>query len=244
MAHLALAMLIALEVILVLSLAVFILPRVIGEYHILELPLPPYSISVVNIVRMFFESWFIWTALIVIAWAIFEWRYRSENKSTIRLALGSLVSLLMVVLVWAASIAVVIPLFRLPWLIRSQPAESAVFRQVEEVDTALDQLVKAVDAKDWPGARESARRLRHEFQYLTHLGAAAPILAGMDRRGDIDEIRRLVREIEELSDDVADSIRDTTRIGEDPELVVPHHFSRLKESYEQLKAKVPGWPHS
>ena len=242
MAHLVLAMLIALEVIFVLSLAVFILPQVFREYAISELPAPAYLISVENILLMFFESWFIWTALIGIAWAVFEWRCRSENKSTIRLAVGSLVSLGMVVLVCAASIAVLIPLVRLPWLIRSQPAESVVFRQVEEVDTAFDQLVKAVDAQDWPEASESARTLRHEFQYLTRFGSAAPVLAGMDRRADIDEIRRLVREIEDLSDDLADSIRDTTKIGEDPELVAPHHFLRLKKSYEQLKQKVPSWP--
>ncbi len=241
-AHFALVATIAIQIILVLSLFVFIFPTLQAEYAMAERMLPSYLIRAVSFLHILEQTWFLWVIVIGVAWAIFEWRCRSDSKSTIRLAIGILASLVISLVVFAIVATVTVPLIQLPGFIRRQQPESVVIRRTERANTSFGNLAQAVQDEDWTTARESAWRLRNEFRDLTYSGSAAPILVGIARRDDIDEVRRLIYEIEELSDDVGDSIRDAERIGEPPGALVPHHFSRLKESYEQLKAKVPGWP--
>ena len=64
-----------------------------------------------------------------------------------------------------------------------------------------------------------------------------PVLIGMDAAEDLAGTRKLLDDATELSDDLADGIRDGAAEAE-----VRTRLSRLKASYERLLEKVPGWP--
>ncbi|MGB2819535.1 MAG: permease prefix domain 1-containing protein [Phycisphaerae bacterium] len=235
-AHLCLAGVVAVEVMLILALAVFILPLLTHEYGRLGANLPGYSQSAFWLLAGAWETWFVWLAVIAVAWGIFEWRCRSENKRTIRLAIGALAGLVVTVAAWLISAAVVVPMVRLPQMIRSQQTPSGIRRTVAQAGASFERLSRAADSRDWAGAEEPAHALRQSLRLLadTHLAAAA--LAAMHQREDVRDIRLLLDDLAELSEDVYDSIHRGTGIE------AQIHFLRLKESYEQLGVKVRDWP--
>ena len=234
-AHIALALVIVLQVFFVM-VSTMIFPHVVNEYDMLEAELPGYARSVLSFLRILDGYWIVWVIPLALIWTIFEWKCRSENKSRIRLACGALIALGMGVLVWAVSIATVIPLAQLSGLARRQHPESAILGKVVEADAQFKHLSEAIERQDWPVVRQSAHELQWAFEWLERRGSSAPTLVAMDKREDFDNIRQLFENIAGLSDDISDSIRDM----EDPELAVPHYFSQLEESYKQLKAKAPG----
>ena len=223
-AHLALALLIALQIVFVMSIVVWILPHVFGDYEIVKEPPPDYLVSLVNFLRILSETWLIWLILLPLIWIIFEWKYRSENKSKIRLACGALIALAMGVLVGAISIAVVPPLVHLPRIARAIHPESAILAKTVEADTHFKHLGQAIERQDWAAVQESAWKLRWAFQWLNRRGSSAPTLAAMDKRKDFDDMRQLFKNIAELSDEISDSVRDM----DEPQLAAPHYFSQLE----------------
>ena len=237
-AHLALAMLLAVPVLFIMGLLVFIFPKVAHRFHMLNVPQPEYVRSTVGFLVNAAETWFLWLPIIIIGWAVFEWRCRSENKSTIRLTVGMWASLVMMAAGVALSAVIVVPLSTLPAIAHMQQPGSIVRQHVAEADASYVQLEQAIDAKDWSRAHESSRQLYRTFRTLRDSGAAAPTLAAMHDRQNIDDVRRLVAEIAERADDVKDSVHPSLN----SEVQTLEDFTRLEQSYDELRAKVQGWP--
>ena len=235
-AHLSLLGLLAVEVMLVLAAAVFILPLLAHEYDRLGVDLPGYSQSAFYLLAGAWETWFVWLPLVALGWLVFEWRCRSGSKPTIRLAIAALAGLAMTVAVCLLSAAVVLPMARLPRLIHLQQTESGIRRTATQAGASFARLSQAVGSQDWAAAEEPAHTLRQSFRLLADAGLAAPALAAMHRREEAHDIRRLLEDLAELSDDVYGSIHRGTGIE------AQMHFLRLKESYERLGGKVPDWP--
>ncbi len=235
-AHLSLLGLLAAEVMLLLAAAVFILPLLAHEYQRLGVNLPGYSQSAFYLLAGAWETWYVWLPVVALGWLIFEWRCRSGSKPTIRLAIAALAGLAMTVAVCLLSAAVVVPMARVPRLIHSQQTESGIRRTATQAGASFARLSQAVGSQDWAAAEEPAHTLRQSLRLLADAGLAAPALAAMHRREEVRDIRLLLEDLAELSDDVCDSIHRGTGIE------AQMHFLRLKESYEGLGVKVPGWP--
>ena len=237
-AHFALALLITFQIIFIMTGPTLFSPVIQEGYASLQKSAPDYFVSFMKCMRVFYHTWFIWIAPIIVCWALFEWKCHSENKSKIRLAAGTLVSLAMMVLVFISSASIVMPLFDLWRQSRTHEPESQVIQRAQQVNTSFEKLAQAIEKQEWQVAQQSARKLRRTFQSLALMGSAAPILVAMDKREDFDEIRQLFDNIARLSDDISDSIRDM----DEPRLAAPHYFYQLEKSYKQLKSKVPDWP--
>ena len=128
------------------------------------------------------------------------------------------------------------PLARASREVRLLDPEPAIFQAVEKADALYAELAQGAADEDWVRVRESAFRLQAELRFLSATGAAAPILAGMGNRDDITEIRELLARARELTEDVADSLRDAAP------RVAPRHLSDLARAYERLTAMISGWP--
>ncbi|UCD27917.1 MAG: hypothetical protein JSV03_12540, partial [Planctomycetota bacterium] len=229
-AHLMLAMVIAVEVILISALVVAVFPRLVHEYEILGRQSPEIFKSVFRWIRILVDTWYIWVAIIAAGWGIFEWKCRSENKSIIRMTFGTLGSLVMLLLVCLVSLSVVFSYYQLPGLTRMQQTESVVLVEVTRADTSFSRLSRAVEEQDWEAANNSTGTLLDVFLSLDHMGSAAPTLVGLERRGEIDGIRRLIKRMVELSWHVHRGVI------HESESQTKHYFNQLEETYGQLKA--------
>jgi len=236
LAHACLLGLLVLEALLILAGAVFILPLLSHAYDSLGGDLPGYTQSTVWLVIGAGEYWYVWLGVLAIAWAVFEWRCRSASKPAIRLAIAALAALAMTVLVCLTSAAVAVPMARLPRLMHSQQSESGVRRRLTRAGASFARLSQAARSEDWAAAEEPARALRESMRFLAETPLAASALATIHQQEELHDIRRLVERLAELSEDVHDAIRRGALVESQM------HFAALRESYDRLRAHVPGWP--
>lgn len=232
-AHFLLLLILAAEALFALAAAVFVVPLLRYHYDGLELLLPGFSRTTIGLLLGACEMWFIWLPLLAIGWGLFEWRCRSESKATIRLAGLALASLVLTLFVCVVSAAVVVPMVRLPRLIRSQQSETVVRRKLAQAAASLERLSQAAGKHEWPAAEEPARRLRDSLRYLAGTDLAAAALAAAQGDEQVGQIRRLLKDAADLSDDVYASIR------RHAPLETQVHLARLEASCGQLRAKLP-----
>lgn len=234
-AHLLLAMVLAGEFLFLISACVFILPRMLHEYATWELTLPSFSQSVFAFLIGMLDTYLpLWLPIVLVGWAVFEWRCHSESKPVIRLAGGALASLGTMVVLFLASGAFLLAFIL---LLTTPEAGQLIHRKAARASGSFALLARAGERGDWSAAGESARTLRGHLRALNRTSLAMPVLIGMDAAEDLPETRKLLDDATELSDDLADGIRDGAAEAE-----VRTRLSRLKVSYERLLEKVPGWP--
>jgi hypothetical protein len=234
-AHLTLILTITVAFLLLAGTVTFITPVVTTEYSMLERPVPASLGSLIDVLTFVHDWSTVGFALLVLAWAVFEWRYKGENKSIIRLASGGVVCLGMTVAAGVTIGFTVVPLGLVPGMISHERAETVAARKAAQAETAFRQLEAVVQTGDpWPANLHAAERLTEAFESLRNrAGFAVPALAVFHKREELDTIRNLVRTIEELSEDVRDAVESDA---------IKQRFSRLRQSYEKLTALIEGWP--
>ena len=235
-AHIALGLVLAVEALFVCSAAVYIFPKLESSYMNLGEPLPEYPRWVMDLNSSLLSNWFVWLPLVVIAWGLFEWRYRGENKSGVRLAAGGVASLGMMAIVFTVTVAMVVPFALLPGMIQMQRAETVVLEKTLQAETSFNQLSRAIDREDWPAATKSGQELRNALEFLARTGSAVPALAVLNRQEELDEIRDLLTRVSEISNKVYSSSHKKDREE------LKKHYSDLEEAYGLLAGKVEGWP--
>lgn len=112
----------------------------------------------------------------VVAWGLFEWRVRSENKSFMRLsALGTAAVALAIVVVLMSGSLVITFCLGVPAMGRI--ARPWAVEQVNKIETAVVALEKATEKKDWPAMQE------HTMQAISATGSLAtgPALSSLTR---------------------------------------------------------------
>jgi len=230
----ALMLVMAVQLILILAITVLIMPLAQEHYSFLRVDVPRHLAGMIDVLRFFYQTWYIWVLLILVGAVVFEWRGPKSGKSIIRLGVSATAALVLTVAASAVTAGVMIPLARAPAELRLMKPEPAIFHAVEQAGTLYTHLTREVAAGDWTGVRETARSLRDELRFLSREGAGAPILVGMNRRDDIDDVRQLLESAAELSDDVADSIRNGDQS------LTPRHLSDLERTYGRLTALLEG----
>lgn len=202
-AHLALALVVALEIAFITFNVIFIIPKfqklmadgmidpLIVEDH--GVSWMPGFLNELNYVGGHYTTWILLGVLVVIA--LFEWRVRSENKSFIRLsALGTAaVGLMVVIMLMAGSLAISFCL-GVPALGRMVLPFGQ--EQVAALEDSIDGLEIALAASDWAAADEQADKASHVLNLLN----MGPALTSLARNGDgarLDDLRAKLREAQQ-----------------------------------------------
>lgn len=232
----ALSLVVAIQLILISGIAVLIVPLAVEHYHSLRIDAPRYLTGMVEVLRFFHLTWYIWLALVLFGAAIFEWRGPKNAKSVARLGVGASAALVLTVAAFTVTAVVTVPLARASRELRLAKPEPPIFLAVELTDALYTQLARGVEAGDWGSVRAVAPPLCDELRFLSTTGPAAPILAGMGNRDDVDEIRLLLTDAARLSEEIAESVRD----GE--QSLTAEHLSAFELTYGRLTAVVAGWP--
>jgi hypothetical protein len=146
-------------------------------------------VFLVQIARHFVNYWFLWVLLLAVAWGLFEWRVRSENKPFMRLSALGMAALVLAVAVGVTALSLLIPyVAALPPLYARAP-EPIVRDQVATVSKSIRELEQAMAKKDWQASQEHATKAERAARYLAGMGAAAPALMSLTEQARLDALR-------------------------------------------------------
>lgn len=257
----ALVLTIAVEVFFAAAMLTYFVPSLKALHE--NLGTSPFALveTVFRLAGLWYE--FLWVPcllLVLVGWGLFEWRCRSESKSTVRLAGLSLASFVMFLVMAMICAPVTIDLAILPRQIYDlqvnlspQQAERIILPKIVEGEAAFKELKAAIDREDWPVAGVSAEHLNDTYQSLEDVGNATIVLAGENQRDNLDDIHYLIQEIEESSDKIHHRFQTYERSkskAKDNSFLkpkVPTLFKQLEASYAELRTKsdlfaAPGTP--
>jgi hypothetical protein len=217
-AHVALALLIVAQVAFVSATMVFVMPKV--KQIVMESQWGsagagpgadgggmdaylPRSQGFLDLVEWVSAHGVLLLAVLAIAWALFEWRVRGENKSFIRLALMATAGVvLMGACVMSAAVASIPTVMAVPALI-GRPPDRAVADLTARLDASVAALNRAAANQDWPAIEEHAAAAARFMNSLNALSAAPFVLASATsgEPSRAVEFRNSLREARQCIDD-------------------------------------------
>ena len=164
-----------------------------------------------------------------VAWGLFEWRMRSENKPFIRLSVfgTAAVGLMAVVCLTAGSLVVS---FCLGAPATSRMVRPWVTQQITSVDTSVGGLEQALAKKDWEAMQDHVNRASSTIDSLTKAGPAIPALAIPNDPPTIEELRAQVKAASECLAEVQQAIRDKDAARLETAL------QKFRRAYEPVRA--------
>jgi hypothetical protein len=205
-AYLALVLVITMEALFIAFNVVFIVPKYHKLMHdglidrgVMEDQGARWMVDFLNTLSYVAGKHAIWLVFVpILAWAIFEWRVRSDNKAFMRLsALGTAAVALMVIVALTAGSLVVIFCVGVPAtgrLVRPFAVE-----QISQIDQTLDALEQAAAKKDWESMPEQAEKMKQALHNLTNL---SPIIPALVRRNEPPTQEQLRAHVQAASDDL------------------------------------------
>lgn len=221
-AHLMLFAVIAAEIVLLVGLVIFIVPKQmyfyqdgwIGSDHRDVNNVLMWSLSFLRGLSGWTNDWIWCAAPVALVWGLFEWRVRSEHKPFMRLSAMGVVALGLMVTIGLTAAALVLPLMITLPEIEMRAPEPIVNLQMATIDESLKAMEQALAKSDWNEASRHVSHATGAMARLARMGAAAPVLAAAKEQSQVDEIRRQLR----LSRDylheanMATATQDTTRM--------------------------------
>jgi hypothetical protein len=194
-----LAIVITLEVLFITFIAMFIAPKFQLLLHhgmldpaVLDEPAVSWMLSFLNGVWSAGEYATFLAIAAAVAWGLFEWRVRSENKTLMRLsALATAGVALMVIVVFTAGSLVI--LFCLGMPATGQLAQPFAIQQLSHLNAATTELQQAAEAKDWQAMQEKANRAASALDNLANVGPALPSLISKNVPPTLQELRAHVQ---------------------------------------------------
>lgn len=219
------------------GIPVYVLPQITAVYAKFKL-LVPHQLELVLDFSRWIKEWLLLLVLLVVAvWIVFEVRCKKDYKSTIRSAWMAMASLpIALVAAWISLVTVVCIAIALSYGLPAAHTEELILPAVESVAESFEEFSSAVSEEDWGAVKNSAGKLSNDSWTLNRWGSAAPILAGLDGRKNIDEIRVLLKRLADSSSEVRRIVRANNLSLSSPSYV------QLCESYERLTELVEGWP--
>jgi hypothetical protein len=165
-------------------------------------------------------------------WILFEWRFRSENKAFVRLAVMGTVALVMMGVVLATGAVVSIPMAIAVADIEGQKPEELVRSQMAQIESAAAELEKAGSTGDWEGVKRWAEEALQGSQRLWFNNATAAAIVTLGEQARIDELRRQVS-------DVHARLRDAhnAALQENPELL-SEALTGFRENFNPLQEEI------
>jgi DNA-binding Lrp family transcriptional regulator len=234
--YVGLGIIVALAAFSIVFAFMWIVPVVQALYSDLGTVLPEYLCRTINISRLMVNEWWIWVIPIVGGMGLFEWKCKSENKALIRMAMGVGASVVTVAFAFFLAGAIVIPFVLLQQERVEQRSESAIIARVADAHESYQQLAQAIEDEDWTVANRSTREVRDAYRVLGDWDTMATVLASEDQWGKIQDIRRVVPDISELSRKLDCKLTDVIHRNEDSSIVLDYH-AQLQATYLELKKK-------
>jgi hypothetical protein len=154
-------------------------------------------------------------------WIVFEWRFRSENKAYVRLAVMATAALGLMGVVVATGAVVSIPMAIAVGELGGQKPEELVRNQMIQIESAAAAVEKAGSAGDWEGVGRAAQEALEASRRLWHNNGAAAAIVTLGEQARIDELRRQIS-------DVNDRLRDA-------------YNAALQENPDQFKEALAGF---
>lgn len=192
-AHLTLALVITLEVLLLLAIVTFIVPKQIYMWHegLLEAGEGQLSwtLDVLRNLIWATNEWMWWVIPIAGIWLLFEWRYRGENKAMVRLSVMGAAATALMCAVGIVTAALVLPLMVNMPSINHRPPEPVVMKLVQELDDALGKLREAQARQDWDQVERQTLDASHAMDRLSRMGATPAVLATRNQQAEIERRR-------------------------------------------------------
>jgi hypothetical protein len=211
-AHLALAVVIVLEVLFITFNVVFLVPKfkrlmqdgvidptIVGEQGISWMPTYLNRLSYVGgdyATLLLFGT--------IAAIVLFEWRVRSENKSLVRLSLWGTVALGLFAVGAVQAGSLVIP-FEVAAPALGKMARPWTFQQVATVKEAIGKAELPLATNDWTAAAESAKQAADALANLS-TGPALPSLTNWDQPPTADDLRASLKSATERCREIQDAI--------------------------------------
>ncbi len=166
-----------------------------------------------------------------LAWGLFEWRVRSDNKSLMRMsALGTAAVGLLVVSVLTA-VSLVIPfMLALPQIaVLSRPW---ALEKLATVDTSVAALEQAHAKKDWEGMQEHIDRASMAMDTLAGVQGSATILT---RENDATKVHELQAHLVAARDGLRDARQ---AVREKDTIRVDAALKKFHEAYGAVQASA------
>jgi hypothetical protein len=218
-----------------------VVPRMREMFKDVGEALPPYALAFLQFadIAIFHYGWVYICGALLIVWALFEWRSRSENKPLIRLSALALVSLATSALMWWAAIVAIVPLdivYRGLLLQRPEKVMLERMRMADEAVARLDAAVKGANRDETLHAMRAFASALDEHEYR---GSAAAGLATMMHPQLLEQIRSQMHDLMDLCGNIHGDLH--TPLDSSGRRL-PEHVQQLKEEYARLKVLVGDWP--
>lgn len=202
-AHLALAVVVVLEVAWLTFAALWLVPRF--QKLLYDGVIDPEFVEKVGFrwatwasflerLRQVVDRSLGWLLLVtVVVCGLFEWRVRSENKSLIRLTVWGAAAVGLIVVGILTAVALVVP-YQLSAPMTGQLAWSFATQQLARIDIAIDNLELALANKNWKSIQEHADQASQALNRLIVAAAAVRSVAPQQGPRRLEELRAELRE--------------------------------------------------
>ncbi|HEY1379496.1 MAG TPA: permease prefix domain 1-containing protein [Gemmataceae bacterium] len=148
-----------------------------------------------------------WLVIVpAVAWGLFEWRVRGENKALVRLSALGTVAVGLAVVAMLMTAAQVISLTLVMPGAMNRPPERVAEVQAADVDDAVAALNRAAAARDWDKMRYHARQAASGVAALVKTGA--PGVVALREPAKVDDVRSKLTAAEDRLRDVQRAIAD------------------------------------
>lgn len=198
--HLALVLVVAFEVLFITYTVMFIVPKfkkllrdgildpaILDEHGINWMP--SFLSSLAEFTGGYTTPLACFTLL---AWGLFEWRIRSENKSLMRLSALGTVAVVLMIVVWLASASLVI-CFCLGIPATSKVVREYALDQVATVDASVIALNQAKAKHDWVAMQDHATRASTALDHLREAPTAIYALRSGNEPTTVEELHASIK---------------------------------------------------
>ncbi|HYV36500.1 MAG TPA: permease prefix domain 1-containing protein [Gemmataceae bacterium] len=237
-AHLALSLVIALELFFITFAVTFIVPRFNKLLHdgILDRALlqePGWSwmpdfLAALSHVAGGYTTWLMLLGIAMVG--LFEWRVKSENKPFMRLsALGSVAVGLMVVVLFTGAALLVSFCMGAP--ATGRLARSFAVDQVAKIDASVSAFEQALAKQDWDACGDHADRAAQSLDQFLKVAPALPALASDKDAQTVDALQAFVTAANKDLAEARQAIRDRDAVRVAAALQkFQHSFGPLREA--------------
>jgi hypothetical protein len=200
--------------------------------------LPAYAVAFLTFanVAMYSEWIWVWISVLLVAWILFEWRCRSENKPLIRLSALGLVSLATTALVYWSGIVAVSLLLHAQAALYHQRPEEVMLQRAQKADEAMARLSSALQVDDWHAVHDAMHDFSDALGEVESQGSAPAGLVTMTRTQQLDDIRSQLDVLMHLCMRVSIAAQD--RMANQ----LRERSQEMQRAYDKLKALVGSWP--
>lgn len=130
---------------------------------------------------------------LLVAWALFEWRVRSENKSFMRLSAMGLIAIMLGVLSTALFAAMIIPTSIAVPIMQTERPEAVVAYQNQRLNDAISAVETSAAEHDWMRVGDPMSSAGRAMDTLNAFGGTGPSIVASHHKEELNATRDELR---------------------------------------------------